>query len=66
MARLWGRAGSGPLFGDRWEARGLGESEARTLSVLVGWRGGSGMELTIVAWMVVDGVELSPQELPLV
>jgi hypothetical protein len=33
--------------------------------VLAGWRGGSGMALTMVAWMVEEGELLSPQDLPL-
>ena len=65
MARALG-SGGGAVFSFATGGAGLGVSEARTLSVLVGWRGGSGMEFTIVAWMVEDGEALSPQEWPLV
>jgi hypothetical protein len=64
MARALG-SGGGAVFSFSTGGAGLGVSEVRTLSVLVGWRGGSGMALTMVAWMVEEGELLSPQDLPL-
>jgi hypothetical protein len=56
-------SGGGAVFSFSTGGAGLGVSEVRTLSA-AGRRGGSGIEFTIVAWMVEEGELLSPQDSP--